>query len=195
MQRNPTLTILHMGKLQQTLRSQKSQTNCQRLTSKNLRVEQIKFEIGGFQYDTFFFGPSWKFLTWIPLKYTESRMQYSSETRVIKYYKTCTPKFKTNHPKHYVSNSCMYGNLRYLKCHYLPWWVRVAYIEARPFLCHFGVPPTRSVPRLYLGRNKNSWHPFSHSANGPWDKSLNFNFPTKHVIPESLKFSHWLSEF
>ncbi len=33
-----------------------------------------------------------------------------------------------------------------------------------------------------------------HSANGPWDKSLNFTFPTKHVIPESLKFSHWLSE-
>ena len=34
----------------------------------------------------------------------------------------------------------------------------------------------------------------SHSANGPWDKSLNFIFPTKHVITESLKFSHWLSE-
>ena len=34
----------------------------------------------------------------------------------------------------------------------------------------------------------------THSANGPWDKGLNFNFPTKHVIPESLKFSHWLSE-
>ena len=30
----------------------------------------------------------------------------------------------------------------------------------------------------------------THSANGPWDNSLNFNFPTKHVIPESLKFSH-----
>ena len=27
------------------------------------------------------------------------------------------------------------------------------------------------------------------------NKSLNFIFPTKHVIPESLKFSHWLSEF
>ena len=34
----------------------------------------------------------------------------------------------------------------------------------------------------------------THSANGPWDKSLNFTFPSKHVIPESLKFSHWLSE-
>ena len=28
----------------------------------------------------------------------------------------------------------------------------------------------------------------------PEKKSLNFIFPTKHVIPESLKFSHWLSE-
>ena len=28
----------------------------------------------------------------------------------------------------------------------------------------------------------------------PEDKSLNFIFPTKHVIPKSLKFSHWLSE-
>ena len=28
----------------------------------------------------------------------------------------------------------------------------------------------------------------------PEIKSLNFFFPTKHVIPESLKFSHWLSE-
>ena len=34
----------------------------------------------------------------------------------------------------------------------------------------------------------------SHSANGPWKKSLNFIFPTKYVIPKSLKFSHWLSE-
>ncbi len=29
----------------------------------------------------------------------------------------------------------------------------------------------------------------------PENKSLNCNFPTKHVIPESLKFSHWLSEY
>ena len=28
----------------------------------------------------------------------------------------------------------------------------------------------------------------------PEIKSSNFIFPTKHVIPESLKFSHWLSE-
>ena len=30
----------------------------------------------------------------------------------------------------------------------------------------------------------------SHSANGSRDKSLNFNFPIKYGIPESLKFSH-----
>ena len=35
---------------------------------------------------------------------------------------------------------------------------------------------------------------YSLSLAGPWDKSLNFIVPTKHVIPESLKFSHWLSE-
>ena len=30
-------------------------------------------------------------------------------------------------------------------------------------------------------------HP--HSANGPWKKKMNFIFPTKYVIPKSLKFS------
>ena len=34
----------------------------------------------------------------------------------------------------------------------------------------------------------------THSANGPWKKKMNFIFPTKYVIPKSLKFSHWLSE-
>ena len=29
----------------------------------------------------------------------------------------------------------------------------------------------------------------------PEKKSLNFIFPTKYVIPKSLKFGHWLSEF
>ena len=28
----------------------------------------------------------------------------------------------------------------------------------------------------------------------PEKKSLNLIFPTKYVIPASLKFSHWLSE-
>ena len=29
-----------------------------------------------------------------------------------------------------------------------------------------------------------------YSANKPWNKSLNFRFPTKHVIPKSLKVGH-----
>ena len=36
--------------------------------------------------------------------------------------------------------------------------------------------------------------PKTHLANGPWKKSLNFIFPTKYVIPKSLKFSHWPSK-
>ena len=33
-----------------------------------------------------------------------------------------------------------------------------------------------------------------HLANGLWNKSLNFIFPTKYGIPKSLKpFSHWSS--
>ena len=35
----------------------------------------------------------------------------------------------------------------------------------------------------------------THLANGPWEKSLNFIFPTKYVIPKSLKFSHWPSKW
>ena len=30
------------------------------------------------------------------------------------------------------------------------------------------------------------WSPKTHLANGPWNKSLNFIFPTKYVIPKSL---------
>ncbi len=29
---------------------------------------------------------------------------------------------------------------------------------------------------------------------GPWNKSLNFIFPTKYGIPKSLKVSHWLNK-
>ena len=38
---------------------------------------------------------------------------------------------------------------------------------------------------------------FTHLANGPWKKRFELYFPynTKYVIPKSLKFSHWLSEF
>ena len=34
----------------------------------------------------------------------------------------------------------------------------------------------------------------THLANGPWNKSLNFIFPTQYVIPKSSKFSHWPSK-
>ena len=34
----------------------------------------------------------------------------------------------------------------------------------------------------------------TYSAKGPWNKSSNFIFPTKSVIPKSLKVSHWLSK-
>ncbi len=34
----------------------------------------------------------------------------------------------------------------------------------------------------------------TYSAKGSWNKSLNFIFPTKYVIPKSLKVSHWLSQ-
>ena len=34
----------------------------------------------------------------------------------------------------------------------------------------------------------------AHLANGPWNKSLNFIFPTEYVIPKSLKFSRWPSK-
>ena len=37
--------------------------------------------------------------------------------------------------------------------------------------------------------------PFPYSAKGPWNKSSNFIFPTKYVIPKNLKVSHWLSKF
>ncbi len=36
---------------------------------------------------------------------------------------------------------------------------------------------------------------YTDSAKGSWNKSLNFIFPTKYVIPKSLKVSHWLSEY
>ena len=36
--------------------------------------------------------------------------------------------------------------------------------------------------------------PWTHLANGPWNRSLNVIFPTKNVIPKSLKFSHWPSK-
>ena len=57
------------------------------------------------------------------------------------------------------------------------------------------IPPQNNADPL-ISKKVISYKPIrnSHSANGPWDKSPNFIFPTKHVIPESFKFSHWLSE-
>ena len=61
-----------------------------------------------------------------------------------------------------------------------------------------------SSRRLLRGINLRVWmmqilidapHEFTHLANGPWNKGLNFTFPTKYVIPKSLKFSHWPSKF
>ena len=37
-------------------------------------------------------------------------------------------------------------------------------------------------------------HIETYLAKGPWNKSLNFIFPTKYVVPKSLKVSHWLSK-
>ena len=36
---------------------------------------------------------------------------------------------------------------------------------------------------------------YPHLANGPWNKSLNFIFPTKYAISKGLKFSHWPSKY
>ena len=66
-------------------------------------------------------------------------------------------------------------------------------IQVPPFLPH---PIATEIPSKML-----KYHQVpvvscttTHSANGPWKKSLNFIFPTKYVTAKSLKFSHWLSE-
>ena len=33
-----------------------------------------------------------------------------------------------------------------------------------------------------------------YSDEGPWNESLNFIFPTKYVMPKSLKVGHWRRE-
>ena len=46
-----------------------------------------------------------------------------------------------------------------------------------------------------LNKKHTHTHNLSHSAVlEPEKKSLNFIFPTKYVIPKSLKFSHWPSK-
>ena len=44
-------------------------------------------------------------------------------------------------------------------------------------------------------KSSNMFWGLPHLANGPWNKSSNFIFPTKHVIPKSSKFGHWPSKF
>ena len=67
-----------------------------------------------------------------------------------------------------------------------------------PSLCRS--KPTNSQPKLF-NRSKNTdkllvmfLGALLTSRMEPWNKSLNFIFPTKYVIPKSLKFSHWPSK-
>ena len=59
--------------------------------------------------------------------------------------------------------------------------------------------PYNGIIPTYLGSISSPTNPLNnHLLTQPMDhekKSLNFIFPTKYVIPKSLKFSHWLSEF
>ena len=49
---------------------------------------------------------------------------------------------------------------------------------------------------VFVGRGRiKHKQTFPYSAKGPWNKSINIIFPTKYVIPKSLKVSHWLCEF
>ena len=54
------------------------------------------------------------------------------------------------------------------------------------------VQPIQYPSNIPSNLRKSATPPEFHMSHS--DKSLNFIFPTKHVIPESLKFSHWLSE-
>ena len=68
----------------------------------------------------------------------------------------------------------------------------------------FRIPQSCLMPEwrvlLYQTTQKHFWHKIKivkthpHLASGPWKKCLNFIFPTKYVIPKSLKFSHWPSK-
>ena len=63
------------------------------------------------------------------------------------------------------------------------WRVRVGYPKHDQICCYLdnGTP---GYLYIYI----------PHLANGPWNRSLNFIFPTKDVIPKSLKFSYWPSK-
>ncbi len=63
---------------------------------------------------------------------------------------------------------------------------------------HFGPPNFHLLITWYWWWFRNpanhlGWlKPYTNSAKGPWNKSLNFIFPMKYVIPKSLKVGHWL---
>ncbi len=106
-------------------------------------------------------------------------------------------------------------------CWYYCWWMKscttlICYCHKYPMIWK-AHPPCHLFPRILsinkrVDRedkrhlcshsvqnkqvNRQSVLAFSLSRPGPWDKKFKLDiFPTKHVIPESLKFGHWLSEF
>ena len=58
-----------------------------------------------------------------------------------------------------------------------------------PWCCQRGLPhalPDEIGKQIFLIN--------TYSAKGPWNKTLNFIFPTKYGIPKSFKVGHWLSQ-
>ena len=81
-------------------------------------------------------------------------------------------------------------------------WKPPAIIAIEIWLTIYGFCPKclakgRFSPGLVAFRNQSQFFPtlslLSHFR--PWNKSLNFIFPTKYVIPNSFKVGHWLSIF
>lgn len=69
-----------------------------------------------------------------------------------------------------------------------------------PPLVYLIEPPCGGIAiRLKLGVHEvitynliNNSLKITYSDKGPWDKCINFAFPTTYVLPKSLKISHWL---
>ncbi len=55
-------------------------------------------------------------------------------------------------------------------------------------------PQHSLIQNLGPGILETPLHSATYSAKAPWNKSLNFIFPIKYVIPKSLKVGHWLSQ-
>ena len=63
-------------------------------------------------------------------------------------------------------------------------WLFTALIQGK------GMTASTSLPFVAGRLCEEEWSPafrYTHLANGPWKKSLNFIFPTKYVIPKSSK--------